>query len=62
MSESLSARKSAAARPKPPRSRAANDLLDGRSDALAVDASYGDTLRRLMPRRLSALTRPRQRA
>jgi hypothetical protein len=62
MAGSLSARKSNAARPKLARPREASDLLDGRGDGVAVDASYGDTLRKLMPRRLSALTRSRPRA
>jgi hypothetical protein len=61
MAESLSTRKPNA-RPKLPRARAANDSLDGRADFTAVDASYGDTLRPLMPRRLSAFTRSRTRA
>jgi hypothetical protein len=60
MAGSLSARKSNAARLKLTRPREASELLDARGDAM-VDATYGDTLRKLMPRRLSALTRSRVR-
>ena len=61
MAGSLPARKSNAARLKPTRTREASELLVARDDAMAVDASYGDTLRKLLPRRLSALTRSRVR-
>ncbi len=61
MPESLSSRKIALSRPRTPRSREISDLIGQRDEgASAVDASYGDTLRGQMPRRLSALTRPRR--
>jgi hypothetical protein len=61
MPESLSARKLALSRPRTPRPREVSDLLGRRDEgATIVDASYGDTLRGQMPRRLSALTRPRR--
>ena len=58
MSDIPSPRKSLRARPAPARRREISDLLGGRGEAAApVDASYGDTLRRLLPQRLSTLTR-----
>ncbi len=60
MAESLS-RKINPARSKLALLRAAPDVVDARTDAVMVDARYGDTLRNLMPRRLSSLTRPRPR-
>jgi hypothetical protein len=60
MVQTVSARKSNA-RLKLARSRAAIEPIDGRGDIAGVDATYGDTLRHLMPRRLSALSRPRPR-
>ena len=56
MAESLS-RKINPARLKLTRPR----VVDARSEGVIVDASYGDTLRNLMPRRLSSLTRTRPR-
>ena len=61
MAGSIPARKSIAGRLKLGRAREANELFDARDDATAVDAAYGDSLRKLMPRRLSALTRSRAR-
>jgi len=60
MADNSSPRKTALARPAPPRQREISDLLG--DTATPVDASYGDTLRRLLPRRLSALTRRSLRA
>ncbi len=58
MADLPSSRKSARARPVPARRREISDLLGQRGEAAAlVDASYGDTLRGLLPRRLSTLTR-----
>lgn len=62
MAESLPARKPNVTRPKLPRPRDVSDLIEGRSDIAAVDASYGETLRELMPRRLGAIARARPRA
>lgn len=60
MAESLAPRKSNAGRSKL-RTLEASDLMDVRGDGFAYDATYGDTLRKLMPRRLSSLTRSRTR-
>jgi hypothetical protein len=58
MADIPNSRRIVRARPLPPRRREIRDLLDRHDDGAAVvDASYGDTLRRLLPRRLSALTR-----
>ena len=56
-------RKPNSTRPRRSYGREATDLLGGRGDGAAlVDASYGDTLRGLLPRRLSAFSRRTARA
>lgn len=62
MSEQPSARKATCVRPRPLHSAKMSEIADDFEDSGFVDASYGDTLRHQLPRRLSALTGTRRSA